>query len=140
MIGSLSRPFRPVEVERDSLTFFQLTTLGADLRREAEYEDAGRASITLAREKPVTLVLVALRRGAVMGDHQMPSDGALVLLSGRVAFATETGTSSQELGAGALALFAEGLIHRVEALEDALCLLIIGGRDRPPWAPGESAS
>jgi len=138
MLHTLLRPFRPIEVEREPLTFFELAGLGLDLKREAEYQESGRSSITLAREKPVTLVLVALRQGAVMRDHQVPSDGAMLLLSGRAAFAAETATSPQELGAGALALFAAGLIHRVEALEDALCLLIIGGRERPPWAPGES--
>jgi quercetin dioxygenase-like cupin family protein len=140
MIEQLSRPFRPVEVERDSLAFFQLARLGEDLRREAEYQESGLGSITLAREKPVTLVLVALRKGAVMRDHQVPSDGALVLLAGRVSFAAETATSPQELSPGALALFAAGLIHSVEALADALCLVIIGGRERPPWAPGEKTS
>ena len=139
MLRTLSRPFRPIEVEREPLTFFELASLGQDLKREAEYQESGRGSITLAREKPVTLVLVALRQGAVMRDHQVPSDGALVLLSGRVAFAAETGTPPQDLAACTLALFAAGLIHRVEALEDAVCLLIIGGRERPPWAPGESA-
>lgn len=140
MLSRLSRPFRPIEVEREPLTFFQLATLGEDLRREAEYEKSGRSSITLVREKPVTLVLVALRKGEVMRDHQVPSDGALMLLAGRVAFGAETSASPQELEPGALALFAAGLIHRVEALDDALCLVIIGGRERPPWAPGESGS
>jgi quercetin dioxygenase-like cupin family protein len=140
MLRTLSRPFRPIEVEREPLTFFELASLGRDLKCEAEYQESGRSSITLAREKPVTLVLVALRKGAVMREHQVPSDGALVLLSGRVAFAAETGMPPQELPTCALALFAAGLIHRIEALEDALCLLVIGGRERPPWAPGESAS
>jgi quercetin dioxygenase-like cupin family protein len=137
MLSHLIRPFRPIEVDREPLTFFQLARLGEDLRREAEYEQSGRASITLVREKPVTLVLVALRKGEVMRDHQVPSDGALALLSGRVAFAAETASSHQELAPGALALFAAGLIHRVEALDDAIFLVIIGGRERPPWAPGE---
>ena len=132
MIRRIARPFRPIDVDSRTLEFFQLSSLGEDLRREAEYETSGVCSIAIARDEQVTLVLVALRKGEWMREHRVPSDGSLVVLSGRVAFVAES--AREELTPDALALFSPDLFHGVEALEDSLFLLIIGGRERPATA------
>jgi quercetin dioxygenase-like cupin family protein len=129
MLSRLSRPFRPIDLGAQALAFFQLARLGEDLRREHEYERSGVCAITLARDEHVTLVLVALRKGAVMRDHRSPSAGTLVLLSGRAVFSA--GPYREELDPGCLAAFSADLTHGVEALEDAAYLVIIGGRPRP---------
>jgi quercetin dioxygenase-like cupin family protein len=136
MHSRLSRPFRPIDVESETLEFFQLSSLAEDLKRESEYAEHGVCSIAIARDEHVTLVLVAVRRAEVLGEHHFPSAGTLVVLSGRVAFSAEEAGRYEELGAGALAVFSADLCHGVEALEDSTYLVIIGGRERPATAPG----
>ena len=130
MLTSLSRPFRPIDLGAEGLAFFQLASLGEDLKSEHEYERSGVCAITLARDEHVTLVLVALRRGSLMRDHRSPSVGTLVLLAGRVAFSAGAEPAREELEPGCLAAFSADLTHSVEALEDATYLVIIGGRER----------
>jgi quercetin dioxygenase-like cupin family protein len=130
MAAHLTRPFRPVELEAGALSFFELPELAADLRREEEYGRSGVAALTLARDEHATLVLVALRRGARMREHRAPSAATVVVLSGRIAFLVEREAARTELGAGALAAFAADLPHAVEAVEDAVYLVTIGGRPR----------
>jgi quercetin dioxygenase-like cupin family protein len=134
----LERPFRPIEVDADTLEFFHLTSLGDDLKRDAEYEDSGVCSISIARDEDITLVLTALRAGASMREHHMPSAGTLVLLTGRVAFEAEGGAEREELTPGAMAVFSSDLFHGVVAREDSTLLVIIGGRARPETSHGES--
>ena len=129
MQTGLSRPFRPIELTTDALAFFALPALSEDLKGEAEYERSGVSAVTIARDEHVTLVLVALRKGAVMRRHRAPSAASVVLLSGRVRFAAGGGEST-DLDPGSLAVFAADVLHAVEALEDAVYLVIIGGRNR----------
>jgi quercetin dioxygenase-like cupin family protein len=126
----LARPFRPIELGKEKLAFFQLASLAGDLRSGDEYARSGVAAVTLTRDGPVTLVLVALRRGALMREHRAPSAGTMLLLSGRASFVAGDG-SRTDLEPGSLAAFSADLVHAVEALEDSAYLVIIGGRERP---------
>ena len=130
MIEHLSRPFRPVELTAGTLASFQLQDLAAELRAEEEYRRVGVSAVTLTRDEHLTLVLVALRNGDTMREHRAPSAGTVVLLSGRVRFIAGSDAERAELTPGSLAAFAADLPHAVEALEDAVYLLTIGGRTR----------
>ena len=70
-----------------------------------------------------------------MREHRLPSDGTLVVLSGRVQFLSDAQDVREELSAGAMAVFAPELCHAVEAIEDSTFLVIIGGRERPEVSP-----
>lgn len=129
MQTALSRPFRPIELGAETLAFFSLPSLAEDLKSQEEYERSGVAAITLARDDHVTLVLVALRKGTVMREHRAPSAATVVLFSGRVKFVAGEGEST-DLEPGALAAFSADVHHAVEALEDAVYLVMIGGRNR----------
>lgn len=128
MVTRLERPFRPVEMDHAGLAFFQLPTLADGLRREPEYLASGVAAVTLERDEHATLVLIALRRSAVMREHRSPSAGTVVVLSGRVAFVADGART--ELAPGTLATFSADLPHAVEAIVDAVYLVMIGGRQR----------
>jgi quercetin dioxygenase-like cupin family protein len=129
MQAALSRPFRPLELSAETLAFFSLPALAEDLKRQEQYERSGVAAVTLTRDDHVTSVLVALRKDMVMREHRAPSAAAVVLISGRVKFVAGDGEST-ELEPGSLAAFSADVHHAVEALEDAVYLVIIGGRDR----------
>jgi quercetin dioxygenase-like cupin family protein len=135
----LSRPFRPIELSPETLAFFSLPALADGLKGEDEYARSGVSAVTLARDDHVTLVLVVLRKGALMRPHRAPSAASVLLFSGRVKFVAGDGAGS-ELEPGSLAAFSGDVPHAVEALEDAVYLVTIGGRQRrKPDARGERA-
>ena len=129
MHTDLSRPFRPIELNRETLASFSLPSLAEDLKSEAEYERSGVSAVTLTRDEHVTSVLVALRKGTVMREHRAPSAATVVLLSGRVRFVAGDGAGTA-LEPGALTAFSADVAHAVEAVEDAVYLVVIGGRTR----------
>ncbi|MCU0669265.1 MAG: cupin domain-containing protein [Myxococcota bacterium] len=128
MIQQLSRPFRPVELGPDAPVAFQLEALAADLRAGEEFQRSGVAAVTLVRDEPMTLVLIALRKGEAMREHSAPSAATVVVLAGHIAFVA--GASRTELVPGTAIAFSAELPHAVEALEDAVYLVSIGGRSR----------
>lgn len=139
MQTGLSRPFRPIELGPETLAFFSLPALAEDLKGEPEYARSGVSALTLARDEHVTLVLVALRKGSVMRQHRVPSAATVLLFSGRVKFAGSDGAGT-DLEPGSLAAFSADVLHAVEALEDSVYLVVIGGRSRrSPVAPAEPA-
>jgi quercetin dioxygenase-like cupin family protein len=138
MQATLSRPFRPIELGSDTLAFFSWKALAEDLTREPEYARSGVAALTLARDEHATLVLVALRRGAAMREHRAPSAATVVLLAGRVTFRAGDGAGT-DLEPGSLAAFSADVLHAVEAQEDAVYLVLIGGRSRPHGPHAEPA-
>ena len=129
MHTGLSRPFRPIELNQKTLAFFSLPSLSEDLKSEDEYERSGVSAVTLARDDHVTLVLVALRKGTAMRQHRAPSAATVVLFSGRVRFVAGDGAGT-DLEPGTLTVFSADVLHAVEAVEDAVYLVIIGGRTR----------
>jgi len=128
-------PERPLELGPDTLEFFQLGALAADLETREEYRRSGVAGVTLARHELATLLLVALRAGAVMREHRTPSAAMVVMLSGRARFTRGADEGGTELSTGSLAVFSADVPHAVHALEDARYLVVIGGRVRAHPAP-----
>jgi len=133
MIRQLTRPFRPIELEANALEFFALHELGEELRHQEEYQRGGVAAVTLARDAHMTMLLVALRQGDVMREHRAPSAGMALFLSGRGEFVSGGGGGEKRSAfePGTLAAFSSDLSHAVEAREDSLYLVAIGGRERP---------
>jgi quercetin dioxygenase-like cupin family protein len=75
-----------------------------------------------------------------MREHRAPSAATVVLISGRVKFVAGDGATT-DLEPGSLAAFSAEVLHAVEALEDAVYLVMIGGRSRPNLAAhGKRAS
>jgi quercetin dioxygenase-like cupin family protein len=130
MAAHVSRPFRPVELKTGELDFFRLREFAEELKTQDEYRRSGVSGVTLARDEHLTVVLVALRKGETMREHRAPSGAAVVLLSGRASFVSGSDESRTELEPNSLAVFAPEVTHAIEALDDALYLVIIGGRNR----------
>ncbi len=130
MAPSLSRPFRPVELTTGTLDFFRLRDFAEEMKTQDEYRRSGLSGVTLVRDEHLTMVLVALRKGERMREHRAPVGAAVILLSGRASFVSGSDEGRTELEPSCLAVFAPEVSHAVEALEDAVYLVIIGGRDR----------
>jgi quercetin dioxygenase-like cupin family protein/hemerythrin superfamily protein len=130
--GDQANSSRPITLTAETLAFFPLADVARELETHDEYRRSGVAGITLVRDEQLTLMLVALRKGAVMREHRAPSAGSVVLLSGTVGFVSGDAGPETELTAGSLAVFSADLAHAVHARDDARYLVVIGGRSRPP--------
>lgn len=127
-MSPLERPYRPVDLSVTALESFDLHRLAAQLVREPQYEEEGKAGITLARDECVSVVLEALRKGSELREHRTPASAMVTLLSGRATFVSEAGAKRSEMVPGMLVVFAAGLEHALIAVEDSACLIVIGGR------------
>ena len=93
------------------------------LNSERARTDGDRNAITLTKGAGLTLVLTALRAGAVLREHRAPAAATLQVLSGRMTF--RAGDRSLDLASGDLVAMEAGLAHAAEAQEDTAFLLTI---------------
>jgi quercetin dioxygenase-like cupin family protein len=85
-------------------------------------------------------VAIHLEEGAALGEHQVHEATWLVVTRGRVRVADTRGVA-ETIGVGGLAAFDPHERHEVQALEDAMVLLLLApwpgpGRDRWMHGPG----
>lgn len=117
---------RPVNPTEEFLTLHSFPEIARELRQGEAYARVGKNSRSLVKSPQLSMVLLALGRGAALKDHHAPAPATAVVLEGRIAFTSALG--SRELGRLENAVFSAELEHGVEALEESLLLLIIGGK------------
>ena len=93
------------------------------LKNERTWTDGDRNTITLTKGAGLTLVLMALRAGAVLRDHRAPAAATVHVLSGRMRLRARD--RSLELVSGDVVAMEAGLTHAAEAQEDTAFLLTI---------------
>ena len=119
------RPDRP---DAGPLVHLRLTDEVERLKTEHSWIDGDRNAITLTKRAGLTLVLTALRRGAVLAEHRAPWPATLHVLSGRMVL--WAGDRSIDLGPGDVVTMEAGLSHAGEAQEDTVFLLTLAQGDR----------
>ncbi len=125
MNTSFERPYRPVDLNVLTTQGFPLMSMAEKLMEEATSATSGRASLTLAHGAEMTMVLVVLKAGTTLEDHQAPAAATVITLSGNIIF-----TSSAEkitLEQGEAVTFTADVLHAVYASEDSAFLIVIGG-------------
>jgi quercetin dioxygenase-like cupin family protein len=85
----------------------------------------GHNAITLRKAAGLTLVLLTMHAGSQLQEHDAAAPIAFHVISGRIRFTTDD--KAVELGPQMVLTLDGGIKHRVDALEDAVCLLILGG-------------
>ncbi len=121
-IGSVSdRTPRPLDGR--SLGFDIASEL-ASLRAEGQYRDGGHNARTLLKNDGFRTVLVVLKPGARVQEHETYHHIALHGLEGRVR--VHLPERAIELPAGALLGLGPCVPHDIEALEDSAFLLYLG--------------
>lgn len=106
---------------------FDLAALDGQLREEIAYETSGYTARTLVREPDLRVVLVVMKQGARMLDHQAETTASVHVLSGRLRL--HLPGKPVELPARRLLALDAGLRHDVEALEQSAFVLTIGWRE-----------
>jgi quercetin dioxygenase-like cupin family protein len=79
---------------------------------------------TLVRAPDQRVLLMVMKAGARVAEHQADGTASIQLLSGRVGLGLPSRTV--EMKSGELLVLAAGLRHHVEAREDSTLLLTLG--------------
>ena len=97
----------------------------ATLRGGEAYATADHAAHTIAKQPGIRVVLVALKPGGRMNEHH--ADGPITLhgLLGNVNLTV--GDRTVRVTPGVLVTVAQGMLHRLEAIDESAFLLTIGG-------------
>jgi quercetin dioxygenase-like cupin family protein len=85
----------------------------------------GQNAITLRKAAGLTLVLLTMHAGSQLQKHGAATPIAFYVINGRVRFITDD--KAVELGPQMVLTLDGGIKHRVDALEDAVCVLTLGG-------------
>jgi len=93
------------------------------LKKEPEWASGDRNSVTLVKTPNLSIVLVALRKGAAMCGHEVEGPITLFVVSGAVRFGI--GKEEQIVKSNGLLSLDKKIPHDVEALEDSAFLLTI---------------
>lgn len=126
MNSSFERPYRPVDLNVSTTKPFPLMPMAEKLMEEAHSATSGRASLTLAHGDEMTMVLVVLKAGTTLEDHQAPAAATVVALSGNIIFTTSSEKTTLEQGEAVT--FTADVLHAVYASEDSAFLIVIGGK------------
>jgi quercetin dioxygenase-like cupin family protein len=113
---------KPIAAEQ--LTAQDLGAIASQIRLEAPYQRGGHGAHTVLREDDLRVVVLALKAGAVIPEHQAQATGSLQVIAGRVRllFAAR----GVELSTGQLIAIEHGARHSVEALEESALVLTLG--------------
>lgn len=93
------------------------------LREPAGRSASGRAAKTLAKLEGLRVVMVALRKGAVLRPHTVAAPVSIQALRGSARIST--GDREEEVLAGGLVTLAPQEKHTVEALRDCAILVTV---------------
>ncbi len=105
---------------------FDMVDIAREMRREDTYVRDGHTARTLVREADLRIVLIVMRAGATMKEHQVAETASVHALSGHVRLRLPD--RAVELSTGRLLVLEPGLRHNVEALEESTLLLTLGWR------------
>ena len=112
--------------ESDAL--FDLALIDRELRQEEAYARVGHTARTLVHEADLRIVLIVMRGGGHIRQHQARDTISIHVLSGLVRVGLPNGTA--DVPAGRLLTLQRDVPHDVEALEDSAFLLTLGWREQ----------
>jgi quercetin dioxygenase-like cupin family protein len=111
-------------MERDDMQKFSLQAMARELLERARGASGGRAAATVigGHEKALRQTVMAMVKGAALGDHENPGEASVHVLIGRVRLST--GEHSWEGRPGDLLVVPDSS-HNLKALEDSAVLLTV---------------
>ena len=128
----VTRPGREPHPLSGTVLTFDLAAEASALMLEPTWKATGHNAKTLIKYPDFRVVLIALRAGARMEEHQTDHCVTVQVLGGRVRL--HLPTTKADLAPGTLLALDRTVSHDVEALEDSVFLLSLG------WSKGDAAS
>jgi quercetin dioxygenase-like cupin family protein len=93
------------------------------LKREPTWRSSDRNAITLTKEPHLRVVLIALKKGARLHEHQ--ASGPITIQAAAGSLRLSVGSQILELQAGEIAVLESAIEHEIEALEESGLLLTL---------------
>lgn len=115
-------------VSPDQGTVFDFNNLGEELRAEAPYERTGQNARTLVHTSDLRIVLIALRAGKTIPEHDAKATASVQAISGHVRL--KVAEQQVDLKSGQLLALGAGLKHDVQAVEDSVFVLTLGWHEK----------
>lgn len=114
---------RPAQHLVGTILNFDLDREIAQLHREQAWEQGDHNAITLVKDGELRVILVAMKRGALLPEHHAPARIAIQTLEGRLQMRTPEQTV--ELAPKSFLSLEAGLAHEVEALAESAFLIYL---------------
>lgn len=108
----------------DSGISFDLGAVGQQLTTQPSFASEGQAARTLIRSPDLRIVVVALRAGKTISEHQAAVTASVQTLAGHVRL--KLADRTVDLPTGKLLVLGVGLSHDVYAETDSVFLLTLG--------------
>lgn len=105
-------------------TEFNLSLIISELRNNEPYEREGRTAKTLVHMDDMRVVLVVMKEGSKMAEHDANATATVHTLQGEISLKLPRGEVS--VPDGQLLALGAGLPHDVTAVSDAAFLLTLG--------------
>ena len=105
---------------------FDLKSEESVLLNKARTAKSGRAAKTLVKEGPLRVTVIALKKGAVIDDHQVEGPLSIQSLSGRLRI--NMGDERFDLPSRGLITLEPGATHDATALSDATFMITMSMR------------
>ena len=103
------------------LVTIDLPSFIEQIRNEEQWGDSDRNAITVFKTNGMSIVLIALHKGAEMARHSANGLISVQVLEGEILFSTDE--RSVELGNGNILALHKGIPHSVLAKEETIFLL-----------------
>ena len=105
------------------LLSFEVKAYMKKLKKQVQWRNGDRNAITLLKSSTLRIVLVGLRKGATMREHQVEGPIALFVLEGMIRLIL--GAKKYRLLSNSLITLHETIPHDAEAVRDSVFLLTI---------------
>jgi quercetin dioxygenase-like cupin family protein len=110
----------------------------AAVLKAAKAAGVGHAGKTLIKDGPLRLVILGLKAGSTVREHEAAGPTSLHALSGQVKVASQARTDS--LKAGDALVFGSSVPHSLEALEDSVVLVTIAWPTPPSFSARQESA
>lgn len=113
---------KPEPVDHGAI--FDIEELDREVRAESSFERNGYAARTLVRTEDLRVVLIAMRAGSHIKEHEASETASIHVVKGHV----RVGLSDRaaDLRQGQLLVLESGLRHDVEGAADSAFILTLG--------------
>lgn len=116
-----SRSDRPTPVL--PLVHFRINEQLERLKQEPTWRGGDRNAITLTKEPTLRVVLIAMKKGATLREHQTSGPITIQAVSGSLRLSA--GGQVLELGPREVAIIESAIDHEVQALEESALLVTL---------------
>lgn len=104
---------------------YDIRKIAQEMRGDAPFQRGGHTARTLTRNPDLRIVAVVMNAGNVIKDHKVDDTAQVSTFSGHVRL--RLADEMVDLPAGHVMVIERGVVHNVEAVEESVFILTLGG-------------